>query len=156
MSNLKKRYGPYKSGSGHLFFIDLYTDGTTKSRWVHREVVEQTTGRALLPNEVVHHKNHKPQDNRPENLTVLDRVEHAILHGAERAAPVVVITCVLCGRSKTRLARHERGNRRKGRYGPFCGKSCAGKWSGFQRSDGVGVPKMENGAGPNPAGPNGL
>jgi hypothetical protein len=31
--------------------------------------------------EVVHHKNHDKQDNRPENLQVMDRSEHAKEHG---------------------------------------------------------------------------
>jgi hypothetical protein len=34
----------------------------------HRLIVATATGRALLGVEVVHHKNHDPQDNRLENL----------------------------------------------------------------------------------------
>jgi hypothetical protein len=36
--------------------------------WEHRYVMEQMLGRLLLRNEVVHHRNKKHGDNRPENL----------------------------------------------------------------------------------------
>lgn len=38
----------------------------------HRIVCERVLGRRLLPNEVVHHRNDDPADNRPENLQVYD------------------------------------------------------------------------------------
>jgi hypothetical protein len=47
----------------------------------HRIVAEQMIGRRLEKNEVVHHKNGKRWDNRPENLEVMDKVEHAKLGG---------------------------------------------------------------------------
>jgi len=38
----------------------------------HRLVMEQKIGRFLGPHEVVHHINHKRDDNRPENLELFD------------------------------------------------------------------------------------
>lgn len=38
----------------------------------HRHIIEQTIGRALLPIEVVHHKNGITTDNRIENLELVD------------------------------------------------------------------------------------
>jgi hypothetical protein len=43
----------------------------------HRVIAEQSIGRRLLKNEVVHHKNGKRWDNRPQNLQVMDRIEHS-------------------------------------------------------------------------------
>lgn len=50
----------------------------------HRLVVEQMLGRKLLPDEHVHHKNHRRDDNRPENLELLTASQHQLHHGALR------------------------------------------------------------------------
>jgi hypothetical protein len=37
----------------------------------HRLIVEKKIGRYLIPDEIIHHKNEKPSDNRIENLELL-------------------------------------------------------------------------------------
>lgn len=51
----------------------------------HVLVAEKKIGRALKPNEIVHHNNHIRTDNRPENLDVMTNVEHGKMHGIEGA-----------------------------------------------------------------------
>lgn len=46
----------------------------------HDLVAESMLGRRLLPSEVVHHKNHVKDDNRPENLEIMSRADHLQLH----------------------------------------------------------------------------
>lgn len=49
----------------------------------HRVVAEMMLGRELTADEVVHHKNGDKTDNRPENIEVMTRAEHASLHMRE-------------------------------------------------------------------------
>ena len=48
--------------------------------YVHRLVAEEKIGRRLSPNEAGHHLNGDRTDNRPENLEVVTRSEHARRH----------------------------------------------------------------------------
>lgn len=48
-------------------------------------IAEQMLGRALLPGEVVHHRDGDKLNNSSENLDVLQsQSEHATLHGSDR------------------------------------------------------------------------
>jgi len=46
----------------------------------HRLVVEQRLGRLLRADEIVHHRNGRREDNRPENLEVMTRRQHPPAH----------------------------------------------------------------------------
>lgn len=50
------------------------------NKYEHRLVAEVQLGRKLFHNEIVHHINGKPGDNRVENLCVMDRMEHEHFH----------------------------------------------------------------------------
>ena len=50
----------------------------------HRLVMEQMIGRYLTKDEVVHHKNKKRFDNRPDNLQLMTFKEHMAFHMRER------------------------------------------------------------------------
>jgi hypothetical protein len=52
----------------------------TGYRYEHRLIVEALLGRQLARTEHIHHVNGDGLDNRPENLRVMDAVEHLRLH----------------------------------------------------------------------------
>lgn len=56
-------------------------------RHEHRAVMEQHLGRRLTSDEVVHHINGDRFDNRVENLQVMTRREHILLHHAQGDIP---------------------------------------------------------------------
>ena len=58
-----------------------------KKVFMHRLIMEEHLGKKLSFNEIVHHKNGKPRDNRLENLEVLSRSKHAKLEHTLPAIP---------------------------------------------------------------------
>ena len=50
---------------------------------IHRQIMEESLGRPLTKDEVVHHINRNKQDNRIENLQLMTREEHGLLHYLE-------------------------------------------------------------------------
>lgn len=90
---------------------DLIPTGRTKSRkyirvrllghpnsgkdgyvYEHRFMMEKTLGRFLLPDEVVHHKNGDPTDNRLENLELMTDGDHSSRHHRRK----VKSQCPIC------------------------------------------------------------
>jgi len=68
-------------------YREVHVEGSKakhRYRSEHRLVAERALGRALSSGEVVHHINGNKLDNRPENLAVMSRSEHAALHAALR------------------------------------------------------------------------
>lgn len=50
----------------------------------HRLIMERHIGRSLSSDEVVHHINENPRDNRIENLKIMSLAEHTRLHATGR------------------------------------------------------------------------
>lgn len=79
--------GPLRNPRGHGRYTNLdgyvlvyvKENGQRKGDYVleHRLVMERVTGRSLLPNENVHHKNGIRDDNRPENLELWVKAQAA-------------------------------------------------------------------------------
>lgn len=78
------------------------THGSYKGwEYEHRYVMEVALGRLLESDEVVHHINGDKLDNRLENLAVMTRSEHTLLHSGMEAGA----RCERCGKVITKGAR---------------------------------------------------
>ena len=120
---------PWWNAHGYRAATVRYADGSTRTVYEHREIVEAAIGRDLGPDEVVHHRDGTRDNNDPSNLEVLTKSEHARHHALRGGPELVSLTCIACGSEFQREARFERHNRAQEKRGPYCGKRCAGRAS---------------------------
>lgn len=118
---------PWRDAHGYRARYETDERGKTRTIYEHREVMAQKLGRPLRSDEHVHHIDGDRSNNDPTNLELLTPSEHAKRHASE--PEMLELACLLCGAAFLRMAKDERGNRRKGRAGPYCGKRCAGRAS---------------------------
>jgi len=119
---------PWFDCHGYLACKVKYDDGSRQTVLQHREMMEVHLGRKLNSDEIVHHKDGEIQNNVIENLEVMLRADHTRMHNAE--PEFLVFNCPICGCEFNCLARRYRANQlKKGGAGPFCGRSCAGRFN---------------------------
>lgn len=67
--------------NGYLQFYNLLK---IRWEWVHRKVAEIMTGKKIPKGYEVHHKNKVILDNDPDNLEVLSKEKHRVIHRKEK------------------------------------------------------------------------
>lgn len=90
--------------------------------------MEQHLGRRLEPWEQVDHVNGDKTDDRLENYQLLTQTEN--IEKSKIRAELWKFQCPSCGKEFEALARRVRGNQEaQGKVGPFCSKSCSGRYN---------------------------
>ena len=116
-----KVYGPYTRKDGRQHVI-LYSDGVRKTVSYPKFLVENHIGRSLNIDETIDHIDGDFSNNDMNNLRIVGRSEHCSDDVIRRKH--IEMECVECGVTFTGDWKHR--NRKKA--GPFCSKSCSGKY----------------------------
>lgn len=87
-------HGPFND-RGYWYIYNPEHPNATKKGYVaeHIAVATEMVGRALEHGECVHHINLRREDNRPENLIIVDRQSHALLHAQLQAVAAELLEC---------------------------------------------------------------
>lgn len=76
-----RRRGAGRADRYHIYDGYIYVSTVNERYALHRRIMEESIGRKLTEDEVVHHKNGNRMDNRIENLELTTRAEHqGVLH----------------------------------------------------------------------------
>jgi len=140
---MPKIYGPYKRKDGRKHVVLVYhnRDGSVKRKTTMsypKFLVEKKLGRRLKKGETVDHIDGNFKNDAWSNLRVVSHNKHA-REDADYAFPHKII-CVWCGSGVYKRRGNLRGNSKKGKAGPFCSKSCAGKYSASVQNGGPKLP----------------
>ena len=124
-----KVYGPYLRRDGRKHVVIVHDDGRKQTKSYPRLLMEQHLGRELLPEETVDHINNDKTDDRIENLQILSLAENARKQMALCPRKMHTFTCPNCGVNGTTFLNYVKRNKKQGKAGPFCSRSCAGKFT---------------------------
>jgi len=137
-----KIYGPYQSKQdSRLRIFVKFEDGRKTTVSYPKYLMEKHIGRYLTGDETVDHIDCNVLNNEISNLRILPRSEHATIDVKRKKEQD--FKCPMCNMkfSLTGGKLHDAiQNRLKGKAGPFCSRSCAGRYG---KSIQLGENKME-------------
>ena len=130
-------HGPYTGSDNRERVIIIFPDKNRMTVSYPKYLMEKHLDRYLDPDlETIDHIDSNFNNNDLSNLRILTRVEHCYLD-AIRLKPQM-FTCSMCNTNFTLSDRRLHDafqNRLKGKSGPYCSKSCAGKATHLKPND---------------------
>lgn len=115
-----KIYGPYLRKDGRYHVI---VKGKTIS--YPKFLIENKTGRKLKIHETIDHKDGNIANNSLSNLQILSRTEN--IRKSLKIKKMFLFICPVCKILTVKPLNKVKHNKKQGKSGPYCGKSCAGK-----------------------------
>ena len=123
-----KVYGPYKERRGRKIVVVVYPDGSKETISYPKYLVEKALRKKLDRDlGTVDHIDGNFDNNNLSNLKIVPRKEHSAMD--TRRVKLVEYKCLMCGKKFERSPRLIRDKAKKGKSGPYCSKSCAGKYA---------------------------
>lgn len=122
-----KIHGPYLRKDGRKHIVIVHDNGVKQTQSYPRYLMERHLGRRLLPEETVDHINNDFRDDRIENLQLLTLAENTRKQMALHPRQIYKFICPKCGKETEKFLNHVKNNWRRGKGGPYCSRSCAGK-----------------------------
>jgi len=99
--------------------------------YLHRRVMEESIGRKLLSNEIVHHIDGNKLNNDITNLEVVDRSFHMSHHKPD--VEMVSVTCGFCNKSFDLMPGKYRWRMKQSSTGIlFCCRSCGVRYNNLK------------------------
>lgn len=121
-------HGPYKRKDGRQIVIVVERNGKRRTVSYPKWIMELQLGRKLDPNlETVDHIDSDFDNNDLDNLRLVERSQHS--GDDTRRVKNVKFNCAWCDEEFERSPRLIRDKAKKNKAGPFCSRTCAGKYS---------------------------
>lgn len=122
-----KVYGPYSKKNSRKIVIVVDKNGVKRTISYPKWLMELQVGRRLGPDETIDHWDSDIDNNDLSNLRIVPRDEHS--SDDTRRVKLVKLHCAWCDKEFERSPRILRDKAKKGSSGPFCSRSCAGKYA---------------------------
>lgn len=126
-----KIFGPYKRHDGRSHVVLVHSiNGNRKTVSYPKFLTEQRINRYLFPNETIHHIDSNFNNNNENNIRIINRSEHS--KNDVKRLKMKSFVCPECYIKFNILSSKKMHdiiyNRKRNKAGPFCSKSCAGKY----------------------------
>ncbi|AFU63643.1 hypothetical protein [Salmonella phage SSE121] len=139
LDKIRKVLGLYVRDDGRQHVIIYLYDGMQMTRSYPKYLMEMHLGRELDPDlETVDHIDRDVNNNNISNLQVLTRKANA--EKSALRAKEIYCNCLWCGNT-FKLSKSQRKNRSDKKSGPFCSRSCSGKYGKHIQSGGPALGK---------------